>query len=246
MAGLEEKQGDWIFDLRDRPAVIIQVSREASGEQLDRFEQELRNLSAAVARHDHDDSPHATPQVGRYQIGSAAEWTYTFAIAWDAVQQAPDLLAQAVDWTERIEFLIGKLKPTSPDAVSDEESNGNTPLSIRPEEVGITPQGIIPLVVSHFLATYGPSERLKLSWFVRGPGYGVNLSQPSGSELYTLDVHDDSSHYIYIVTGSAIPVEHFLLSSGRLHPLEEPQWLGQEPSDTFRVQESAFHSVNMA
>ncbi len=246
MAGIEEKQGDWIFDLRDRPALIIRVPREASEAQLNRFEQELRNLAAAVARHDHDDSPRATPQVGRYQIGSAAEWTNTFAIAWDAVQQAPDLLAQAVDWAERFEFLVGKLKPTSPDAVPDEESSGNTPLSIRPEEVGITPQGIVPLVLSHFLVTYGPSDELKLSWFVRGPRYGVDLSQPSGNELYTLDIHDDSSHYIYIVTGSAIPVEHFLLSSGRPHPLEEPQWLGQEPSDTFLVHKSAFHSVNVA
>lgn len=243
MAGLKEKRDDWIYDLSDRPAFIIQIPREASEEELVRFEAELRILVVEMARRGGGESPEASPQIGRYQIGPAAEWTYTFAIAWDAVQQAPDLFAQVVDWAMRFEFLFGRLKPTSPETLPDEPSDGSKPLSIRPTGLTVTPQVVISLVLAHFRATYGTLDGLKLSWFVRGPRYGADLSQPSGSELYTIDVHDDSSHYINTVTGPAIPVEHFLLSSGRLHPLEEPKGLGHEPSDTFEVLESGFRKL---
>lgn len=243
MAGLDEKHDRWIYDLSDRPALIIQMPRESSEGELARFEEELHVLAAEAQGQDVGDSSNAPAQVGRYQIGPAAEWTYTFAIAWDAVQQAPDLFAQAVDWAMRFEFLFGRLNSTSPDSLPDAASNGSSPPSTRPTELTVTPPVVVSLVLSHFQATYGALDSLKLSWFVRGPRYGSGLSQPSGNELYTIDVHDDSSHYVYVVTGSAVPMEHFLLSCGRLHPLEEPQWLGREPSDTFEILESAFRHL---
>lgn len=242
VAGLEQDQGEWIYDLRDRPAVIIHVPRESSEEELVGFERELRSLAGAVADRDGDASRPAPPQVGRYQIGSAAEWTYTFAIVWEAAQYTPDIAAEIVDWAMRFEFLFIRLKPGSSEPVPEGSTEKDKPLSLRPTELAVTQPAIVSLALSHYHSKYGRVESVDVSWFMRGSQYIDSVSQPSGRETYTVDIHDETSHYVYVVTGKAEPLEHFLLSAGRLHPLEEPIWLGREPSNRFNVSASGFHA----
>lgn len=244
MAGSEEKQGEWIYDLRDRPAIIIHVPRESSEKELMDFERELRWLAAKVAERDGDASRLSPPQVGRYQIGSAAEWTHTFVIAWEVVQHAPAIaaeIADIVDWAMRFDFIFGYFKPVLHGPVPEDSREGTKSFSIQPTELAVTQPAIVRLALSHYQSKYGRVENVDVSWFMRSTRYIDSLCQPSGRESYTVDIHDDTSHYVYVVTGEAEPLEHFLLSAGRLHPLEEPIWLRREPNDAFNVSASGFH-----
>lgn len=172
--------------------------------------------------------------IEKYQIGSAAEWTQTFAVIVNAfpaiVSQGADLITWALAMREAVVTIRGYLRER-------ELASGRNPNVKTPEPVVNMPF-VVGMCLSHFQETVGDLDRISMSRHLRtSKGYLSSAEHPAGYETYTIGIRKGTANYIFVVLSNGRCVEHFVIESSKIKLLSLPDWLREQPAINELIQD---------
>lgn len=220
-------------DLDRRPAVIVPVPRDPTKPTLDysaadTYMQHLQELVDTVVA-DQKYLPPSTVHIGRYQIGSAAEWSGTVAVLLDYAPEALSIGADLIAYAQLALAIAMKIRESRSHATVDDQPTDADPQVVkRPPSLNLP--ALLGLATEHYGRHYGSIDNVDVRWHARVPNVlGASVGHPVGNETYTFDVNTSMASYVYIVAAEGQALDHFYAVKDRIVPLQLPNWLDLDP-----------------
>jgi hypothetical protein len=152
--------------------------------------------------------------------GPHTDFIFTLAENIDAVIQSIDA------YLGTGQALIGLARRRKEREDPNDEKSG---ICDRPTYLYTTVRGIETMCLYHAYHTYYKPDnhpKIELQATTRDTWNG-SVVHPTPGVQYTIGIRIGQSHYLYIVTADARPVEHFMIRDGAVEGLELPDWFGE-------------------